>query len=88
LSTYPAAPALIESSSASSPVKAVNIKQATSGMVASGIRCKKGRARFRFVVMLGDSSDILRAVVVLGGGCGARPELAGRVEQRAAQVLQ
>jgi hypothetical protein len=40
------------------------------------------------MVMLGDSTDILRAAVVPGSGDGARPELAGRVEQRAAQVLQ
>src|SRR6266566_9705166 len=40
------------------------------------------------MVMLGDSTDISGAVVVLGRGDGAWPELAGRVEQRAAQVLQ
>jgi hypothetical protein len=40
------------------------------------------------MVMLGDSTDIPGAVVVPGGGDGAWPELAGRVQQRAAQVLQ
>ena len=40
------------------------------------------------MVMLGGGTDILGAVVVLAGGDGAWPELAGRVEQRAAQVLQ
>ena len=40
------------------------------------------------MVMLGDSTDISGTVVVPGGGDGAWPELAGRVEQRAAQVLQ
>ena len=40
------------------------------------------------MVMLGDSTDILGAVVVPGGGYGAWPELAGRIEQGAAQVLQ
>jgi len=40
------------------------------------------------MMMLGGGADILGAVVVSGGGDGAWPELAGRVEQRAAQVLQ
>src|SRR6266699_4842491 len=40
------------------------------------------------MVMLGGGTDILGTVVVPGGGDGAWPELAGRVEQRAAQVLQ
>ena len=40
------------------------------------------------MVMLSGSGDILGAVVVPGGGYGAWPELAGRVEQRAAQVLE
>jgi hypothetical protein len=40
------------------------------------------------MVMLGDGSDILGAVVVLGRGDGAWPELAGRVRQRVAQVLE
>ena len=40
------------------------------------------------MVTLSGSGDILGAVVVPGGGYGARPELAGRIEQRAAQVLQ
>ena len=40
------------------------------------------------MVMLGGGADILGALVVPGGGDGAWPELAGRVEQRAAQVLQ
>jgi len=48
----------------------------------------KGTGAFRFMVMLGGGADILGAFVVPGGGCGAWPELAGRVEQRAAQVLQ
>ena len=47
-----------------------------------------GRARFRFMVMLGGGADILGAVVVPGDGDGSWPELAWRVEQRAAQVLQ
>ena len=41
--------------------------------VASGIRCKRGRARFRFMVMLGGGADILRHVVVLAGGYGTWP---------------
>src|SRR6266699_3617097 len=40
------------------------------------------------MVMLGDGADIPGTVVVPGDGCGTWPELAGRVEQRAAQVLQ
>src|SRR5262252_2229598 len=40
------------------------------------------------MVMLGGGADILGAVVVPGGGDGAWPELAGRVEQGAAQVLE
>src|SRR2546430_17739049 len=40
------------------------------------------------MVMLGDSTDISGTVVVPCGGNSAWPELAGRVEQRAAQVLQ
>src|SRR6516162_9064530 len=40
------------------------------------------------MVMLGGGADILEVLVVPGGGYGAWPELAGRVEQRAAQVLQ
>ena len=40
------------------------------------------------MVMLGGGADIFGAVVVPGGGYGVWPELAGRVEQRAAQVLQ
>ena len=40
------------------------------------------------MVMLGDGTDILGTFVVLSGGDGAWPQLAGRVEQRAAQVLQ
>jgi hypothetical protein len=40
------------------------------------------------MVMLGGGADILGAVAVPGGGYGAWPELAGRVEQGAAQVLQ
>jgi hypothetical protein len=40
------------------------------------------------MVMLGGGADILGAFVVPCGGCGAWPEVAGRVEQRAAQVLQ
>ena len=38
------------------------------------------------MVMLGDGTDILRGASVLAGGYGAWPELAGRVEQRAAQT--
>ena len=40
------------------------------------------------MVMLGGGSDILGAVVVPCGGDSAWPELAGRVEQGAAQILQ
>ena len=40
------------------------------------------------MVMLGGGADIHGAVIVLGLGYGAWPELAGRCEQRAAQVLQ
>src|SRR5689334_5082088 len=40
------------------------------------------------MVMLGGGADILGAFVVRGGCDGARPELAGRVEQGPAQVLQ
>src|SRR4029077_18703114 len=40
------------------------------------------------MVMLGGSADILRALAGSGGGYGAWPELAGRIEQRSAQVLQ
>jgi hypothetical protein len=38
--------------------------------------------------MLGGGADILGAFAGPCGGYGARPELAGRLEQRAAQVLQ
>jgi hypothetical protein len=55
------------------------------GVRESGV---KGRARFRFMVMLGGGSDILGVVVVPCGGSSTRPELTGRVEQGAAQVLQ
>ena len=41
----------------------------------------KGRARFQFMVMLGDGADIPGTVVVPGRGYGACPELAGRFEQ-------
>ena len=40
------------------------------------------------MVMLSGGCDILGAVVVPGGGDGAWPQLAGRFEQRAAQVLE
>jgi hypothetical protein len=40
------------------------------------------------MVMLSGSADIPGAVVVPGGGYGARPELARRFEQGAAQVLK
>jgi hypothetical protein len=40
------------------------------------------------MVMLGGGADILGVLVVPGGGDGAWPELAGRVKQGAAQVLQ
>ena len=40
------------------------------------------------MVILGGGTDILRAVIIAAGGDGAWPELAGRFEQRAAQVLQ
>jgi len=40
------------------------------------------------MVILGAGTDILRGVSVLAGGYGAWPQLARRVEQRAAQVLQ
>ena len=38
--------------------------------------------------MLGDGTDIMKGVSVFDGGYCAWPELAGRVEQGAAQVLQ
>ena len=53
----------------------------------AGIRCKRDGRGPRFVVMSG-GADILGAFVVLGGGYGAGPELAGRVEHGAAQVLE
>ena len=56
--------------------------------VASGIRCKSDGRGSGFVVMLGDGTDILSGVSVLAGGYCVWPELAGRVQQRAAQVLQ
>src|SRR5437868_14201060 len=40
------------------------------------------------MVMLGGGTDILGTFVVPGGGYGARPELAGRFEQRPAQILE
>jgi hypothetical protein len=40
------------------------------------------------MVMLGGGTDILGAVVVPGGGDGARPQLAGWFEVRATQVLE
>jgi hypothetical protein len=40
------------------------------------------------MVMLGGGADIFGALVVPRGGYGAWPELAGRVEQGAAQVLE
>src|SRR5262249_22706904 len=46
------------------------------------------RAGSEGMMMSGGGADILRAVVVPGGGDDAWPELAGRFEQRAAQVLQ
>ena len=48
----------------------------------------KGRARFRFMVTLGDGADILGAAVVLSDSDGVWPELAWRVEHGAAQVLE
>src|SRR5439155_17068809 len=40
------------------------------------------------MVMLGGGADIPGVLVFPGGGDGAWPELAGRIEQGAAQVLQ
>ena len=57
-------------------------------MVASGIRCKRDGRGSGFMIMLGGGTDILRGVGVLAGGYFAWLELAGWVEQRAAQVLQ
>src|SRR5437773_1593362 len=57
-------------------------------MVASGIRCKRDGRGSGFMVILGDGTDIFGAVVVPGGGCFAWLELAGRVEEGAAQVLE
>lgn len=37
---------------------------------------------------LGDGTDIVGAVIVSGSGDGICPELAGRFEERAAQILQ
>src|SRR5205823_10357747 len=56
--------------------------------VASGIRCKRDGRGSGFMVILGDGTDIFGAVVVPGGGCFAWLELAGRVEEGAAQVLE
>jgi S-adenosyl methyltransferase len=41
-----------------------------------------------FMVVLGDSADILGGINGLAGGDGAWPELAGRVKHGAVQVLQ
>jgi hypothetical protein len=46
-----------------------------------------GRARFRFMVMLGDGADIL-GVFVVAAAITVWPEVAGRFGQRAAQALQ
>jgi hypothetical protein len=40
------------------------------------------------MVMSGGGADILGEAVVPGDGCGAWPQLAGRVEQGPAQVLK
>jgi hypothetical protein len=54
----------------------------------SGVRVVKGRARFQLMAASGGGTDVLGTLVVPGRGDGACPELAGRVEQAAAQVLQ
>jgi hypothetical protein len=41
-----------------------------------------------FMIRLGDGADSFAAVCGLASGGGAWPELAGRVEQGSAQVLQ
>lgn len=56
--------------------------------VASGFRCKWAGVVSGFVVRLGDGTDSFGAVGGLAGGDGAWLELAGWVEQGAAQVLQ
>ena len=56
--------------------------------VASGIRCKSAGVVPGFMIRLGDGTDSFRVVCGLAGGDGARPELAGRFEQGAAQILQ
>ena len=56
--------------------------------VASGIRCKSAGVVPGFMIRLGDGTDSFGAAGGLAGGDGAWPELGGRFEQRAAQVLQ
>jgi hypothetical protein len=41
-----------------------------------------------FMIRLGDGTDSSGVIVGLAGGGGVWPELAWRVEQRAAQVLE
>ena len=56
--------------------------------MASGFRCKSAGVVPGFMISLGDGTDSFAAVGGLAAGDCARAELAGRVEQRAAQVLQ
>ena len=64
------------------------VASASMGWVASGIRCKSAGVVPGFMIRLGDGTDSFRVVCGLAGGDGARPELAGRFEQGAAQILQ
>jgi hypothetical protein len=57
------------------------------GRVASDSRCKSADVVPGFMIRLGDGADSFR-LLGWGLGGGARPELAGWFEQRAAQVLQ
>ena len=56
--------------------------------VASGIRCKSTGAVPASGVRLGGRSDSFGLIVGLGCCDSAWPQLAGRFEQRAAQVLE
>ena len=58
-----------------------SILKAMNQAVASGIRCKRDGRGSGFMVMLGDGTDILRAVGGLAGRYRAWPELGGWFEQ-------
>src|SRR5690242_10239712 len=57
-------------------------------MAASDSRCKSASVVPGFMIRLGDGADGLGVAGGRGLGGGARPEVAGWFEQRAAQVLQ